>query len=381
MRAKLIYLDHAATSWPKPQEVRDAVRRCMEESGGNPGRGSHRLASRASDILYSCREAAGELFDAVPERVVFTSGATQGLNTVINGYLQSGDHVLIDSMSHNAVYRPVYRLAASGKISFDIYDIGDSPSSCLEALERLLRSETRMVICTHMSNICAREAPLEAIGRFCREHGLLFIVDGAQSAGHTALFADKHHITALSVPGHKGLLGPQGCGLLIFGKDAPVCEPFATGGSGSHSLDPEMPEELPEHLEAGTLPVPAIAGLDAGIRLLLRETPERLGKKYTALGQYFTEECMRIPEIQLYGEQKGSVISFTVQGLLPSVTAEYLNRYGICVRSGYHCAPLAHRSLGSFATGTVRISFGYGNTNKEVTRLLEVLDSFCHSIR
>ena len=374
MRNKIIYLDHAATSWPKPPEVLEAVTRCMREAGGNPGRGEHQLASRASEVLYSCRELAGELFDTVPERVVFTSGATHGLNIAINGLLRPGDHVLIDSMAHNAVYRPVYRLAASGVVTFDIFDTGESTEDCLSSLEALLRPETRMVVCTHASNICGRSAPLETIGSFCRDHGLLFVVDGAQSAGHMALSVERAHITALSVPGHKGLLGPQGCGMLLFGRDAPVCMPLVVGGSGSHSLDPEMPPDLPEHLEAGTLPMPAIAGLSAGLALALRETPEKRGEQYTRLGEYFAEECLRIPGIIRYGTG-GSVISFVQEGILPSVTAESLNSMGICVRSGLHCAPLAHRTIGSPDSGTVRVSFGYGNTRKDAIRLLEVLDT------
>ncbi|MBR4961864.1 MAG: aminotransferase class V-fold PLP-dependent enzyme [Clostridia bacterium] len=375
MGKKILYLDHAATSWPKPPEVIRAVTQYMREAGGNPGRSSHRLSALAADMLYTCRELAGELFDAAPERVVFTAGATHGLNIAINGFLYPGDHVLIDSMAHNAVYRPVYRLAASGVVSFDIFDTGETEAEYLASLEASLRPETRMVICTHASNICGRIAPLEAAGRFCRDHGLLLVVDGAQSAGHIPLSIRHHHITALSVPGHKGLLGPQGCGMLIFGDDAPVCMPLAVGGSGSHSLDPEMPLDLPEHLEAGTLPMPAIAGLSAGLTLVLRETPEKRGTEYDRLGRYFADECRRIPGLRLFGCTSGSVISFVQEGILPSATAEALDTLGICVRSGYHCAPLAHRTIGSQDTGTVRVSFGYGNTAKDVVRFLEALDS------
>lgn len=377
MGEKLIYLDHAATSYPKPPEVLRAVQQCMQKAGGNPGRGSHRLATRASEELYSCRETAGMLFDASPERVVCTSGATMGLNLALHGLLQPGDHVLIDNLAHNAVYRPVYTMAAKERITFDIYEADGSAPACLHSLAQLIRPETKMVVATHMSNICSITEPVPEIGQFCREHGLLFVVDGAQSGGHIPISVREMGITALSLPGHKGLLGPQGCGLLVFGEDAPECEPLFSGGSGSHSLDPFMPQDLPEHLEAGTLPTPAIAGLTAGLRLLQKDPPAERFAAASALGRLFAAESVHLPGLHLFGSSDGSVVSFGVDGHLPSRIAGYLNRYGICVRSGYHCAPVAHRTIGSFSTGTVRVSFGRTNTAKEVWRLLEVLDQFC----
>ncbi len=374
MEKKLIYLDHAATSWPKPDMVIKAVEDCMRTIGGNPGRGSHRLAVRAADVVYTCRERAAAFFGCLPERVVITCGATMGLNMVISGYLRQGDHVLIDSMCHNAVYRPVYRLAEQGMISYDIYDIGNCPEDCLNALAERITPRTRMIVCTHCSNICGRTAPLAEIGRFCREHGILLVVDGAQSAGHLPISVDEWGITALCVPGHKGLLGPQGCGLILLGSDAPDCAPFTVGGSGSHSLDPVMPPELPEHLEAGTLPVPAIAGLSAGLDLLLRKGAADIYREALDAAKLFSDECGRISGITTYGDTNGFVFSFTLDGFLPSRTAEYLDSYGICVRSGYHCAPLAHRTIGSFSDGTVRVSFGYGNTRKDAVRMLELLE-------
>ncbi len=375
MKNKFIYLDHAATSWPKPREVQEAVRRCMEESGGNPGRGSHRLASRAAEEIYGCRETAAAFFDTDPERVVCTSGATMGVNLAITGLLRKGDHVLIDSMAHNAVYRPVYHLARLGVISFTIFDVGESEEDCIRSVAALRKSNTRMIIATHMSNICSHIAPISKLGEFCREEGILLVVDGAQSAGHLPISIRDCGITALALPGHKGLLGPQGCGLLLFGEDAPVCTPLVFGGSGTHSLDPEMPADLPEHLEAGTLPTPAIAGLHAGLRLLGKENLQVRWEKMLCLSSLFIRESSVIPELQFYGNTHGNVLSFTMNGFLPSQIAEHLANAGICVRSGYHCAPLAHRTIGSFGTGTVRISFGSGNTAREVFRVLDVLES------
>lgn len=381
MGEKIVYLDHAATSFPKPAPVLQAMERCMREAGGNPGRGSHRLAQRAAEEIYTCREMAGMLFGTSPERVVITGGATMGLNLAFSGLLRQGDHVLVDNLAHNAVYRPLYAMASRGMITFDIYDADGSAENCIASLTRLTRPETRMVVATHMSNICSIAEPVWEIGQYCREKRLLFVVDGAQSGGHLPISVRDMGITALSLPGHKGLLGPQGCGVLLFHEDAPDCVPLLAGGSGSHSLDPFMPEDLPEHMEAGTLPTPAIAGLRAGLHLLQKESADKRYIAASALGKQFAEGCASLPGVRLYGAADGAVISFGMDGIQPSRIGGYLDAHGICVRTGYHCAPLAHRTIGSFSTGTVRVSFGYGNTAKDVRRILDVLTQFCRAER
>lgn len=373
MGDKTVYLDHAATSYPKPPAVLHAVERCLREAGGNPGRGAHHLASRAAEVIYNCREAAGTLFDAAPERVVFTCGATMSLNLALHGLVRPGDHVLVDNMAHNAVYRPLHQLATRGDITFDVYDATGAPEAVYRSLIEHTTPATHLVIATHMSNICSLVEPVSVIGRYCREKGLLFVVDGAQSAGHLPISVQDMGITALCLPGHKGLLGPQGCGLLLLGEAAPDCVPLLTGGSGTHSLEPTMPQELPEHLEAGTLPTPAIAGLCAGLQLLQKETVEKRYAHACKLADHFYTESSAIPGIRFYGDTTGAVLSFTLDEMLPAKVAAQLDTHGICVRSGYHCAPLAHRTLGS--TGTVRVSFGYGNTEKDVARLLTALRS------
>lgn len=373
MREKTVYFDHAATSYPKPPSVLRAMERCMREAGGNPGRGSHPLAARAAEVIYSCRETAGALFGTAPERVVFTGGATMSLNLALHGFLRPGDHVLVDNMAHNAVVRPLHQLATQGKLTFDFYDATGTPEEVLASLDAHTTAKTHLVIATHMSNICSTIEPITEIGKYCREHGVLFVVDGAQSAGHLPISVADMGITALCLPGHKGLLGPQGCGLLLFGEDAPDCVPLLTGGSGTHSLDPTMPTELPEHLEAGTLPTPAIAGLHAGLQLLQKETVEKRYAHDRALAKRFVTKASAIPGLRFWGNTDGAVLSFTMDGLSPGQIAAYLGQKGICVRSGYHCAPTAHRTIGSIDTGTVRVSFGVGNTEKDVQRLVEAL--------
>ncbi len=377
MGKRLIYLDHAATSWPKPPAVTEAVRRYLENAG-NPGRGSHRLAAYGSEIIYTCRERAAALFDASPENVVCTSGATAAINMILQGWLRPGDHVLADTLAHNAVYRPLFRLANREEITCDLVPPGACVEDWIDNIERHRQPNTRMVVLTHASNICSSVAPLREIGLYCRERGLLLVVDGAQSGGHVPISVRDDCIDALCLPGHKGLLGPQGCGLLILGENAPLPEPILVGGSGSHSLDPVMPEDLPEHLEAGTLPGPALAGLSEGLGILLTEGLS--GEHERMLAARFVDGCSRLPGIQFYGGTDGTVLSFTVAGMLPSQVGELLDRHGILVRCGYHCAPVAHRTIGSFATGTVRVSFGRTNTVKEVDRTLHVLEQIVHKL-
>ncbi len=377
MAKRLIYLDHAATSWPKPPAALEGVRRYLEKAG-NPGRGSHRLAAYGSEVIYTCRERAAALFDASPENVVCTSGATAAINGILQGWLRAGDHVLVDGLAHNAVYRPLYRLASLGEIDFDLVPPGDCVEAWIDHLERLRRENTRMVVLTHGSNICSSVAPVREIGLYCRERGLLLVVDGAQSGGHVPISVREDNIDALCLPGHKGLLGPQGCGLLILGEDAPLPDAVLVGGSGSHSLDPWMPEDLPEHLEAGTLPGAALAGLSEGLGLLLTEGLS--GGHERMLAERFVGGCGHFPGVRFYGDVDGSVVSFTVEGMLPSQVGELFDNQGILVRCGYHCAPIAHRTLGSLATGTVRVSFGRTNTVKEVDKALHVLEQIVHKL-
>lgn len=373
----VLYLDNAATSFPKPPQVLQAVHQCMASYGGNPGRGSHRLSSRAADIVYTCREAAGAFFHAEPEKIVFTHNATHGLNTVIKGYLQPGDHVLISDISHNAVFRPVYQLSKTSGVTFDIYTSGLSGAELWTELRSLIRPNTRMIVVTHMSNVSSLTDSLVEIATFCHQFNLLCVVDASQSAGHIPVYADMKGITAICVPGHKGLLGPMGTGLIVFSRHAPVCGTLLEGGSGVLSLSADMPEDLPEHLEAGTLAAPVIAGLHEGI-CFVRQHPE-LSHKISQYSRLLWEEMRNINGITLYGDGSGGIISFVIDRISPSETAAYLDKCGICVRSGYHCAPLAHKKFGSLETGTVRLSYGMFNTGRDGARILDAI-SKCKKI-
>ncbi len=370
---RTVYLDHAATSWPKSESVLSAVREAVLRAGGNPGRGSHPLSDAAAELLYDARREAADFFDGVPERTVFTPGATWALNTAIRGLAPRGCRILYDNFAHNAVVRPVRAMTDAGLCTSAVYDASGSDGEILAVLENCLTRDTAVVIATHQSNICSRVLPVREIGRFCRERGLLFIVDGAQSAGHLPLSMKEDGIDALCLPGHKGLLGLPGAGVLLLSERC-SCRPLVYGGAGILSLEPGMPEELPERLEPGTLPLPAIASLAAGIRLIRKYGPDRIRCWENALSRMFTANLPSAGRYRTAGDTGGSVVSILHERMSPAEVGAALAERGICVRTGYHCAPLAHRTIGTAERGTVRVSFGASNTPADIERILNVLN-------
>ena len=347
--------------------------------GGNPGRGSHSLSLAAAQKVFECRELAAELFGvSEPERVFFTMNTTHGLNTVIKGLLRDGDHVIISDMEHNAVYRPLFKLAEQGRVEFDTFssmtaDPRKSDMLICANIARRMRPNTRMVVCTHISNICSAMLPIQRIGEFCHRYGLLFVVDGAQSAGHERISVDEMNIDALCVPGHKGLYGPQGCGMVILGRG--VCpETLCEGGNGVNSLEGSMPELSPERYEAGTLPTAAIAGLCEGIRAVQNIGVERIGEYERMLLCGARERLEAIPRLRIYvPEDEGATLLFNIDGIPSETVCSALDAQGICVRGGYHCTALGHRTLGTPEGGAVRISFGIYNTVSELDALYRAL--------
>ncbi|MBR5253041.1 MAG: aminotransferase class V-fold PLP-dependent enzyme [Clostridia bacterium] len=368
----LIYLDNAATTFPKPRSVTEAVRECMINKGGNPGRGSHKLSRNAAELVYDTREAAAKLFDAEAENVVFTMNATQALNCAIKGLARPGCHILIDNYSHNAVYRPVIALAKAGVCTFDIYDASGNTETTIADISKKLRNNTSIVVATHQSNICSKVLPIKEIGEYCKKRGIHFVVDGSQSAGHIKISVKDMHISALCLPGHKGLFGPMGVGLLVSG-DGVKYRTIIEGGAGVASLDAYMPDDLPERLEAGTLPLPAVSGLLAGIRFVSEAGEENIHTYEKMLTSIIEREAPALGRMKIYGECGGSVISFNVDGYTPSQVGEYLSSAGICARTGYHCAPIAHKTVGSFDGGSVRVGVSYLNRPSDMYALLSAL--------
>lgn len=369
----MIYFDNAATTFPKPPSVLSEVERCIRFWCGNPGRGSHALSRAAAERIYECREEASSFFGLDnPENVVFTLNTTMALNMAIKGLLRRGDHVLISDMEHNSVLRPVAALAERGEITYDVF-----PTSCggntipsseeiLRAIAQRIRPQTSAVICTHASNICSASFPIAEIGALCHAEGLSFIVDGAQSAGILPLDMKRMNIDILCLPGHKGLYGLQGSGLLLLAPGIRLAT-LTEGGNGVNSLDTSMPEGSPERYESGTLSTPAIVGLCEGIRFIKRVGRETIEEHERGLGRHLTEMLANTRGIKVFAPQfVGSTVLFAVDGMASDAVGRALDARGFCVRCGFHCSALGHRTLGTPESGAVRVSFSFFNSADQV---------------
>lgn len=367
----MIYFDSAATTFQKPASVYRAVARAMQTMS-SPGRGGYAQARAAEEMIFRCRAAAAELFGVESEeQVVFTTSATHGLNIAIKSLIHPGDRVIVSGYEHNAVTRPLHALGAeiivAGGSPFD-------PESILRSFARAIAVGADAVVCTQASNVFGYILPIEQIAALCRSARIPLIVDAAQSAGILPLDLCALGAAFIAMPGHKGLYGPQGTGLLLCARRT---QPLLEGGTGSESLIQDMPEFLPDRLEAGTLNVPGIAGLEAGLRFVKTVGPQRLLRHEQALVQQAAQQLSRLPGITCYHAQntalQAGVLSFTVQGQDAEAVAQTLSERGIAVRAGLHCAPFAHKTAGTLDTGTVRVSFSAFNRMQEVETLAHAL--------
>ncbi len=368
----MIYLDNAATTYPKPCGVVAEMMHCMRSYCGNAGRSSHRLAVASAEKIYECRELIAKMFGSShPEYVCFSLNTTTALNLAIKGNLHEGDHVLISDMEHNAVLRPIAKLASEGKITYDVFPtfVGDGRQSAAHictGIAHLTKPNTKMLICSHASNICSSHLPLAEIGSYCQKKGIYFIVDAAQSAGHLPIHMESMKINALCVPGHKGLLGPQGCGFVLWG-DEPQADTLIEGGSGYFSLETAMPYDSPERFEAGTLPTPSIAGLCEGIREVQRIGLSEIANHEKQLYVRLLDMLSSHHDIHVYAPQHaGSVLLFHVRDIPSERFAAELDRHGCCVRAGFHCSALGHKTLQTTEHGAVRVSTGIYNTRSDI---------------
>lgn len=368
----MIYFDNAATSFPKPQPVISEVYRCITSYCGNPGRSAHALAMASAEKIYECRERVAKLFHAPsPENVIFMQNATYALNAAIKTRIKQGSEILISDMEHNSVFRPVKRLEEDKTASFKIYS---GYGNVGENIEKLISKNTDMLICNHVSNVCGRRMPLKTIGEICHRRGIYFIVDASQSAGHTDIDFSDIKCDALCAPGHKGLYGIQGSGILIL-KNADGLREYTQGGSGSNSMDPFMPKELPERYEAGTLATPAIASLCEGVKFISEMGFSEIESYENELLRRTFDILSSVKGTGIYGNDsmEGSVLSFNIDGIPSYAVAEALSENGICVRSGLHCSPLAHKVLNTGEYGAVRLSFGVFNKLSELETFYKVL--------
>ena len=379
-----IYLDNASTTFPKPKAVPEAMYHYMTRSGSNINRGCYDRAYAVEELVYETRQMLCSLFGGEDCRnVAFTKNVTESLNVILKGLLKPGDHVLVSSMEHNAVMRPLVQLEKQG-ISFSRIPCRRDGSLILEEMAPLVKKETRAVVMTHASNVCGTMMPYEQVGAFCRERGLLFIADTAQTAGVWPLDMEHMKIDALAFTGHKGLLGPQGIGGFLLGeKLLPQMESLIAGGTGSISHTEVMPDFMPDRFEAGTMNLPGIVGLHAGL-VWIRETGmEQIRSHELALTRQFLEGLKSMDpyekRLRVVGkkdtEGRTGVVSVqTVRRELAQTAYELDVQYGIMTRVGLHCAPSAHQTLGTFPTGTIRFSFGWWNTREEAALALQALD-------
>ena len=358
----MIYLDSGATSFHKPEQVYRAVEAAMRTCS-NPGRGGYTAAMEATRILYECREEASKLFSCSPEQVVLTTNCTHGLNIAIRSLIKPGAKVAVSGFEHNAVTRPLHWLGAEIKIGGrKLFDWDNT----LEEFERALKSADAAVF-THVSNVFGYILPVKEMAALCRMRGVPFIVDAAQSAGTLKVDIKELGADFIAVPGHKGLLGPQGTGILLCAGGLP--EPLLLGGTGSASIQQKMPEELPDRLEAGTMNVPGIAGLTQGIRYVRKTGTDGIFHREHRQLQRCIRGLKKLGMKVFEGEHQAATVSF-LPGMDCEEAAQVLARQGIAVRAGLHCAPYAHKSAGTLETGTVRVSFGHDASDEKTDAFL-----------
>lgn len=361
----MIYLDNGATSFHKPSGVADAVRRAMFTCA-NPGRGGYGAAMEAANVVYRCRERAAQLFHCQPEQVVFTSNCTHGLNIAIRTLLKPGSRVVISGFEHNAVTRPLHAQGAEIIVAGrKLFDWGDT----LREFEMALRRGVDAAVFTHVSNVFGYILPIEQMAKLCKQYGVAFVVDAAQSAGTIPIDFQALGADFIAMPGHKGLLGPQGTGILLCSRQP---KPLIYGGTGSNSKDQNMPDFLPDALEAGTLNVPGIAGLSAGLEYLLQADLDSIAQKEKKEAMFCAHKLEKMGFRVFAGEHQGGTISFVTQDDCEE-TAAMLARKNIALRAGLHCAPLAHESAGTLDTGTVRVSFGHDASRRQSLALINAL--------
>ena len=366
----MIYLDNAATTQRKPPQVLEAMAAALQ-SMGNSSRGTHGGALKSARSVFSARENISRLFHGPgPEQVVFASNATDALNIAINGLFHKGDHVITTALEHNSVLRPLYRLEEEGIIRLSIVPADRQGCVDYEDFSRLIRENTRAIVCTHASNLTGNALDLYKIGEIAHKNGLLLVVDASQSAGVLPIDMEAMHISVLCFTGHKGLMGPQGTGGLCVAKDVDI-RPLKVGGSGVQSYSRTHPTEMPTRLEAGTLNGHGIAGLGAGVEFLLETGVETIHARETALAKRFYEGVKDIPGVKLYGDfshwNRTAVVTLNLGDYDSGEVSDALwEDYEIATRPGAHCAPLMHMALGTVEQGAVRFSFSWFNTEEEV---------------
>jgi cysteine desulfurase family protein len=366
----MIYFDNAATSWPKPAAVGAAMHDYWHEAGGNPGRSGHRMSVAAARIVEEAREALANMLNANhPCRIVFTHNATHALNLALYGLVHPGDHVVTTSVEHNAVMRPLRHLESSG-VEITVVTCNSEGVPDLDEMRRTLRPDTRLLVTTHASNVIGTLMPVHVMAELAREHGVMYLLDASQTTGAIPIDVERLGVDLLAFTGHKGLLGPTGTGALYI-REGVSPEPLIRGGTGSESAYERQPEFLPDMYESGTANVAGIAGLSAALHFITDIGVEAIRTHEQKLAAQFLSAASQIHGVTIYGSRDADLrcglVSFNIAGATPSEVGVILEEsFGIMARTGLHCAPAAHRTLGTFPDGTIRLSFGWFNTSDEV---------------
>lgn len=375
-----IYLDNAATSFPKPKEVSTAVYDFMVNNGTSSGRGSYKKAMQSDYIVYECRKLIGKLFNFNdPKKVVFTSNVTDSLNIAMRGILKENDHVITSSLEHNAVWRCLKTLERDINIKIDTVECSKDGITNPQDIKKYIKKDTGLIVFTQASNVLGTIQPIREIGAIAREHNIPFLVDSAQSAGAMKIDVKEDNIDILAFTGHKSLLGPMGTGGLIINTDIDI-KPLKAGGTGGDSAYEYQPDYYPNHLETGTSNVSGIAGLREAIKFLNKEGIENIHNKEKELTKYALEKLETVKDIEIYGpkdcEKMLSVISFNIKDKRPEDVGSILDqKYDIMLRAGLHCAPTAHSVIGTKERGTLRIGLGYFNEKEDIDKLVEALNN------
>ena len=375
-----IYLDNAATSFPKPKEVATAVYDFMVNNGTSSGRGSYKKAMQSDYIVYECRKLIGKLFNFDnPKKVIFTSNVTDSLNIAMRGILKENDHVITSSLEHNAVWRCLKTLERDINIKIDTVECSKDGITNPQDIKKYIKKDTALIVFTQTSNVLGTIQPIREIGAIAREHNIPFLVDSAQSAGAMKIDVKEDNIDILAFTGHKSLLGPMGTGGLIINTDIDI-KPLKAGGTGGDSAYEYQPDYYPNHLETGTSNVSGIAGLREAIKFLNKEGIENIHNKEKELTKYALEKLETVKDIEIYGpkdcEKMLSVISFNIKDKRPEDVGSILDqKYDIMLRAGLHCAPTAHSVIGTKERGTLRIGLGYFNEKEDIDKLVEALNN------
>lgn len=372
----MVYLDNAATTYPKPTSVLRSINNSIMRFGANPGRSGHKMSISTSEELFKCRETAKKLFNASAEEdILFTCNCTYALNTVIKGYLKPGDHVVVSNLEHNAVMRPLQKLKANEKITFSVAEIhcGDNDET-INSFRQAITNKTSLIICTHASNVWGIKSPIERLTFLAKEYNIPILVDAAQTAGVVPIDLQDTPIDFLCIAGHKGLYGPMGTGLLITNKGKDI-DTLVEGGTGTDSISFEQPGYMPDKFESGTPNTPGIIGLRAGMEFVLNKGIQNINTHEFKLIRYAYDELSKINKVKLYLDKPNNnyfvpLLSFNIGDEPSEEISSYLDKMGIATRAGLHCAPSAHRYKNTIESGTVRICPSIFNNKNHIDKLI-----------